>query len=61
MREEIRELDKKFIIKKSLDFMNDSDNYYWQIRQYKIEQYEEKLKKPKDELNREEKIKKKRK
>lgn len=54
-------MDKNFIVKKSLDFMNDSDNYYWKIRQYKIDQYEEKLKKPKDELNREEKMKKKKK
>jgi len=37
-------------MKKLQDFVSSSEDYYWKIRQYKIEEYRKKLKKPKQEL-----------
>ena len=46
-KEKQRDDDQKHILKKLQDFVTTSEDYYWKIRQYKIEEYRKKLKKPK--------------
>lgn len=46
-KEKQREDDQKHIMKKLQDFVATSEDYYWKIRQYKIEEFRKKLKKPK--------------
>ena len=45
-REQIRPVDSKFIVEKTMNFMETADDYYWKIRQYKIDEYTRKLKQP---------------
>ena len=46
-REDLRKMDKNFIIEKTMNFMDAADEHYWKIREYKIDQYKKKLKAPK--------------
>ena len=50
LNEEARQYDRPFIMKKINEFTEGADEYYWKIRQYKIDEYKKKLKKPKQEL-----------
>lgn len=46
-KEKQRDDDEKHIMKKLQGFVETSEEYYWKIRQYKIDEYRKKLKKPK--------------
>lgn len=48
-----RKMDGSHIIKKAQNFLQTSEEYYWNIRPYKIEQFRKKMKKPKQELENE--------
>lgn len=50
LHEETREVDRKHILNKVTEFTHNAEDYYWKVREYKIEEYKKKLKKPKQEL-----------